>query len=77
MSQKAGGAKPAQQSGISAHQTGQEVFKAILSEDIDWKPFPAFPPAVRPARRRRRSALGARPLHHQGQSASRRETDAS
>ena len=47
MSQKAGGAKPAQQSGISAHQTGQEVFKAILSEDIDWKPFPAFPPAVR------------------------------
>ncbi|HMD44101.1 MAG TPA: cupin domain-containing protein [Candidatus Acidoferrum sp.] len=47
MSQKAGGAKPAQQSGIRAHQPGQEVFKAILSEDIDWKPFPAFPPAVR------------------------------
>jgi enoyl-CoA hydratase/carnithine racemase/quercetin dioxygenase-like cupin family protein len=47
MSQKAGGAKPAQQSGIRAHQPGQEVFKAILSEDIDWKPFPAFPPSVR------------------------------
>ena len=47
MSQKAGGAKPAQQSGTRAHQPGQEVFKAILSEDIDWKPFPAFPPAVR------------------------------
>ncbi len=29
------------------HQLGQEVFKTILSEDIDWKPFPAFPPSVR------------------------------
>jgi quercetin dioxygenase-like cupin family protein len=29
------------------HQPGQAEFKAILSEDIDWKPFPAFPPAVR------------------------------
>ena len=47
MSQKAGGAKGAQQSGICPHQPGQEVFKATLPEDIDWKPFPAFPPAVR------------------------------
>jgi quercetin dioxygenase-like cupin family protein len=23
------------------------VFRAILAEDIDWKPFPAFPPSVR------------------------------
>jgi quercetin dioxygenase-like cupin family protein len=29
------------------HQPGQDAFKAILSEDIDWKPFPAFPPPVR------------------------------
>lgn len=29
------------------HQPGQDAFKAILSEDIDWKPFPAFPPSVR------------------------------
>ena len=29
------------------HQPGQSVFKTILSEDIDWKPFPAFPPSVR------------------------------
>ena len=29
------------------HQPGQDVFKAILSEDIEWKPFPAFPPSVR------------------------------
>ena len=47
MSQKAGGAKHAQQSGTRTHQPGQEVFKAILSEDIDWKPFPAFPPSIR------------------------------
>ena len=47
MSQKAGATNPAQQSRISAHQPGQEVFRAILSEDIEWKPFPAFPPSVR------------------------------
>jgi len=29
------------------HHAGQDVFKAILSEDIDWKPFAAFPPEVR------------------------------
>ena len=29
------------------HQPGQAVFKSILPEDIDWQPFPAFPPAVR------------------------------
>jgi quercetin dioxygenase-like cupin family protein len=29
------------------HQPGQAVFRAILSEDIDWKPFAAFPPSVR------------------------------
>ena len=26
---------------------GGAVFKAILSEDIDWKPFAAFPPSAR------------------------------
>jgi quercetin dioxygenase-like cupin family protein len=30
-----------------AHQPGQSVFTSILPEDIDWKPFPAFPPSVR------------------------------
>ena len=29
------------------HQPGQDAFKAILSEEIDWKPFPSFPPSVR------------------------------
>lgn len=32
---------------VRPHQPGQGVFKAILSEDIDWKPFAAFPPSVR------------------------------
>ena len=30
-----------------AHQPGQAEFGAILAEDVDWKPFPAFPPSVR------------------------------
>jgi len=29
-----------------SHQPGQDIFKAILPEDIDWKPFAAFPPSV-------------------------------
>jgi hypothetical protein len=33
--------------GARPHQPGQAAFKAILSEDIDWQPFPAFPPSVR------------------------------
>ena len=32
---------------VRSHQRGQAVFKAILSEDIDWKPFAAFPPSAR------------------------------
>ncbi len=30
-----------------AHQPGEPVFKSVLPEDIDWKPFAAFPPTVR------------------------------
>jgi quercetin dioxygenase-like cupin family protein len=29
------------------HQPGQDVFRSILPDDIDWKPFPAFPPSAR------------------------------
>src|SRR5271168_140560 len=47
MSQKASAVKSAQQSEARPHQLGQEVFKTILSEDVDWKRFPAFPPSVR------------------------------
>jgi hypothetical protein len=32
---------------VGTHQPGQAEFKAILPEDIDWKPFPALPPSVR------------------------------
>ncbi|HZP24380.1 MAG TPA: cupin domain-containing protein [Terriglobales bacterium] len=32
---------------VRSHQPGQDVFKAILSEEIDWKPFAAFPASVR------------------------------
>ena len=31
------------------HQPGEDVFKAILSEDIEWKPYPGYPPSVRSA----------------------------
>lgn len=30
-----------------SHQLGQAEFRAVLPEDVDWKPFPAFPPSVR------------------------------
>jgi hypothetical protein len=39
--------KAAQQSEVRPHQPGQDVFKAILSEDVVWKPFAAFPASVR------------------------------
>ena len=47
MPQKASAVKSAPQSEARTHQPGQEVFKPILPDDIDWKPFPAFPPSVR------------------------------
>lgn len=30
-----------------SHQPGESVFRSILPEDIEWKPFPAFPPSAR------------------------------
>jgi quercetin dioxygenase-like cupin family protein len=32
---------------VGTHQPGQEIFKSILPEDVDWKPFPAFPASAR------------------------------
>lgn len=32
---------------VRPHDFGQDVFRSVLSEDIDWKPFAAFPPSVR------------------------------
>jgi hypothetical protein len=30
-----------------SHQPDESVFKAILPEDIEWEPFPAFPASAR------------------------------
>jgi len=32
---------------LRTHQSGESIFRSILPEDIDWQPFPAFPPAAR------------------------------
>jgi quercetin dioxygenase-like cupin family protein len=32
---------------VRTHQPGEAVFRSILPEDIEWKPFPAFPPSAR------------------------------
>ena len=34
------------------------TFGAVLSEDINWQPFPAFPPSVRLA------VVAGQPSHH-------------
>jgi quercetin dioxygenase-like cupin family protein len=47
MSQKPSAVKSAEQSEVRPHQLGQEVFKSILPEAVDWKPFAAFPASVR------------------------------
>lgn len=44
---KEAAAKEVQHGNARPHQPGQEVFKAVLSEEIDWKPFASFPPAAR------------------------------
>ncbi len=36
-----------QGTGAPPHRPGEPDFKSILPEDVDWKPFPAFPPSVR------------------------------
>jgi len=46
MSDKKKAIMEAPQPAVRPHQPGQEVFRAVLSEDIDWKPFAAFPTSV-------------------------------
>jgi quercetin dioxygenase-like cupin family protein len=46
MAQEPSGVKRAQQSEVRPHQLGQDVFKTILPDDVDWKPYPSFPPGV-------------------------------
>jgi hypothetical protein len=57
---------------VAAHQPGQDAFKSVLSEDINWKPFAAFAPSVRLA-----VIVGqpseAGPHHNQGPSTLRQQ----
>ncbi len=46
-SEKASVITELQQGTVATHQPGQDAFKSVLSEDINWKPFAAFPPSVR------------------------------
>jgi quercetin dioxygenase-like cupin family protein len=46
MSDKREAIMEAPQATVRLHQPGQDVFRSVLSEDIDWKPFAAFPPSV-------------------------------
>jgi hypothetical protein len=32
---------------MGIHQSDQAIFRSVLPEEIDWKPFPAFPPSAR------------------------------
>jgi hypothetical protein len=32
---------------MGIHQPDQAIFRSVLPEEIDWKPFPAFPPSAR------------------------------
>ena len=36
-----------EQGSVRPHQPGQDAFRSVLPEDVDWKPFAAFPPSVR------------------------------
>jgi hypothetical protein len=29
-----------------SHQPGEDVFRSVLPEEIDWEPFPSFPPSA-------------------------------
>ena len=47
MSEQAARKKEARKEPLRTHQPGQETFRAVLSEDIEWKQFPGFPPQAR------------------------------
>jgi quercetin dioxygenase-like cupin family protein len=32
---------------MTIHQPGQATFRSVLPDEVDWRPFPAFPPSVR------------------------------
>ena len=76
MTQEASATKRAQQNEARPHSFGQEVFKTISTEDVDWEPFPSVSTSSAP-RRCRGATVGARTLHDQGQGSARREANAS
>src|SRR6185437_12841018 len=41
--------KAQQELTVTWHQPGQDVFKSVLPDDVNWRPFSAFPPPVRMA----------------------------
>ena len=47
MSDKREAITDSQRGAVRSHQPGQDMFRSVLSEDIDWKPFAAFPAEVR------------------------------
>ena len=47
MSQKTRTRSDRQQNDSRLDEASQSVFRSILSENVDWKPFPAFPSSVR------------------------------
>ena len=49
MSEQAARKQEAPKEPVRPHQPGQEVFKAILSEEIEWKPYPGYPASVHSA----------------------------
>jgi hypothetical protein len=44
------------------HQPDQALFRSVLPEDMNWQPFPAFPPSAPPGHRGR-SAYRTRACH--------------
>jgi len=47
MSEQAARKPEALKGAVRPHQPGQAEFRAILAEDIQWKPFAAFPSGAR------------------------------
>lgn len=47
MSEQAARKKETRKEPVRPHQPGQAAFRTILSETMEWKPFPAFPPEAR------------------------------
>jgi quercetin dioxygenase-like cupin family protein len=47
MSEQAARVQEIRKESVRPHQPGQAEFRAILAEDIEWKPFSTFPPEAR------------------------------